>query len=746
MRRRWLPPAALYAVLTLVFAAPILGHFASSIPHDAGDPVLNTWILWWNTQRLPLTDAWWNAPMFFPMRGAFALSEVLLGLLPLTAPVQWLTGSPLVAYNTAFVLSFFLCALAAYALALEVTGRQDAAVLSGLAFAFAPYRMGQLAHLQVLAYYGAPVMLLALHRFIRTSQQRWLALFGVAWLVQALSNGYALFHLAILVAFWIIWFARPLARALAIVMAWGVASIPLVPVLLGYRRVHTALHLTRSINEIKGFGVDVGDLFTAPPDVMLWGTRLWPARPETAVFPGLTILLVAALWIGAHWWETRGRPAIRTLDQRVLIGIAGAAALVAASWFAFGSWHLGPLTVSDFRKPFSIAVAARTLALVRSASVRRAWQRRSIAGFYVIAMFGLYLLALGPEPRVFGRPYLYQPPYAWLMELPGFDTLRVPARFAMPAVLCQSLLLALAAARWRPSTSRIRAAALVLLSAGLVADGWARLPTASVPSPAPRARDVSGVVELPAGVIEDFAAIYRATLDGVPIVNGYSGYFPPHYLPLQHALKQKEYRVLHELMPERPLGVSVNLAATGGADIARALGEIDGIVRDQATASWATFVVTPRATPALAFGATVKPATVRANRHPEDIDRLFDGRVETAWGSANNQIGDEEIVVDLGGRTPVGALVLRLGAFAFGFPRLLSIELSDEGRQWTPVWSGETVIDTVRAAVADPVDVPLTIVIGSKETRYLRLRQTGSEPGIPWWIAELEVHRPLGPR
>src|SRR5215831_6294236 len=160
MVRRWLPPAALFAVLTLVFAAPVLGHFRSSIPHDAGDPVLNTWILWWNTQRLPLTSAWWDAPMFFPMRGAFALSEVLLGLLPITGPIQWLTGSPLVAYNTAFVLSFFLCALAAYALALEITGTRDAAVLCGLAFAFAPYRMGQLSHLQMLAYYGAPLMLL----------------------------------------------------------------------------------------------------------------------------------------------------------------------------------------------------------------------------------------------------------------------------------------------------------------------------------------------------------------------------------------------------------------------------------------------------------------------------------------------------------------------------------------------------------------------------------------------------------
>jgi hypothetical protein len=107
-----------------------------------------------------------------------------------------------------------------------------------------------------------------------------------------------------------------------------------------------------------------------------------------------------------------------------------------------------------------------------------------------------------------------------------------------------------------------------------------------------------------------------------------------------------------------------------------------------------------------------------------------------------NQIGDEEVVADLGVDQPVGAIILRMGSFAFGFPRSLTVELSSDGDRWAAAWSGGTVVETVRAAVENPREVPLAIVLGRADARFVRLRQTGSEPGIPWWIAELEIHAP----
>ena len=141
---------------------------------------------------MPLTAAWWNPPAFYSLPGVLSFSEHLLGLSLVATPIQWLGGSPLFAYNVVFLLTFPLCAIGGYLLALEMTKRHDAAFIGGLLFGFAPYRMSQLAHLQVLAAFGMPFALLGLHRYLRDPRPRWLVLFGCGWLLQALCNGYYL--------------------------------------------------------------------------------------------------------------------------------------------------------------------------------------------------------------------------------------------------------------------------------------------------------------------------------------------------------------------------------------------------------------------------------------------------------------------------------------------------------------------------------------------------------------------------
>ena len=56
-------------------------------------------MLWWNAHVLPLTARWWSGPIFYPIQGAMALSEVFLGIAPLTTPLQWLGASPVAAFK-----------------------------------------------------------------------------------------------------------------------------------------------------------------------------------------------------------------------------------------------------------------------------------------------------------------------------------------------------------------------------------------------------------------------------------------------------------------------------------------------------------------------------------------------------------------------------------------------------------------------------------------------------------------------
>src|SRR5436189_2586158 len=117
---------AAMAALTCAYTWPLAWHPASVVPHDTGDPLLVTWILWWSTHTLPLTTAWWNAPAFYPSAGVFAFSENLLGLAPIAWPIIAIAKQPVAAYNTAFLLSFVLSGLGAYFLGYALTRRHDA--------------------------------------------------------------------------------------------------------------------------------------------------------------------------------------------------------------------------------------------------------------------------------------------------------------------------------------------------------------------------------------------------------------------------------------------------------------------------------------------------------------------------------------------------------------------------------------------------------------------------------------------
>jgi len=179
---QWLLACAAYAGVTLAITWPVAAHLGSTLPHDPYDPVLTTWILRWNAHAVPLTSRWWNAPLFWPMPGALALSEHLVGISLLTTPLQWLGVGAVTSYNIAFLAAFMLTALAAHALVFALTRRHDAGYIAGCAVSFNAYRIAHAAHVQVLWMFGVPLALLALHRYLATQRPAWLMAFASAFL------------------------------------------------------------------------------------------------------------------------------------------------------------------------------------------------------------------------------------------------------------------------------------------------------------------------------------------------------------------------------------------------------------------------------------------------------------------------------------------------------------------------------------------------------------------------------------
>jgi len=724
----WLIALSAYATFAVAATWPLAVRLNSAVPHDPGDPLFSTWILWWNAHVLPLTARWWDAPVFTPLGGALSLSEHLLGLSVIATPLQWLGAAPITAYNTVFLASFPLCAIAAHALAREITGRHDAAAVAGLAYGFNPYRLSQISHVQMLWVFWTPLALLALHRYARGGRVRWVVAFAVMWIGQALSNTYFVIFFPILLALWIAWFLTrgPFRRVAIVAAAWGGATLLLLPIIVRYAHVNERFAVERTYREVRSFGAPVDALLSPPPIAAASAVLPSTGNAEQHLFPGIAVLslVVAAAVLGSR--RTRREWPRRSPLTRILWCAAAASLAVAASAPAIGPWRISAagttlISVTTAMKPLTVALWFSVFAVASSTAAVSAWSARSAFAFYLVAAAVMYAFSFGPDPTLLGVPFWYRPPSEWLLGIPGLSNMRVPARFAMVAMLCLAVAASIAFDRLRALVPRRAAGAFLVATLAIVAaDGWiVRLPLADLPQP-PHALDLptgAAVVEMPLGTVAgDVAAMYRSLSHGRPIVNGYSGFEPVHYTILREALDAGDMDALDAVAAGRTVVILDDHGRRAGLRAAKA--SLPAQPRGRAIAlRWA----------ALSTGAV-------------DAAALADGNRDSFWETGAPQCGTEWLTLDLGAPRRVDAIVMSLGRRMHDYPRTLAIEASDDRREWRSAWSGRTAARAVAGALEDPLMIPLAFELGGVHARWLRLRQLGADPRAHWSIAELRVY------
>jgi hypothetical protein len=496
---------------------PLATVIASHIPGSPGDPLLNTWILGWVIHALGTAPTrLFQANIFYPVENALAFSEHLLGVQPLFAPVYLATGNPLAGYNVAFLLSFALSALAAFALVHRFTRAFWPSLAAGTLFGFAPYRFGQLNHIQLLSSFWAPLALLSLDLFLRSRRWVHLAAFAVLYWLQVLSCVYVGYMLTVAVALYAsyralvvdrsLWSASVLVKGLTFAAA---SAVVLVPLHLPYFDVSRTWDFTRSVAELKLLSPDLLSYLSPPPLIndayvrMFWSREI-PAVVEKRLFPGLVLPALAVI---------------------------GSFGCVRA---------LSPDATRHIRRAFWLIAAA-------------AW-----------------LISLGPYLIVAGRETGLPLPYLLLYDVvPGFASMRLPGRFALLAVLAATPLAALGvlrcgeqcrravqSSRWSPFITPF--VALLAIALALVELGGKPMPVVAIPAGADvppvygwLARERPGpVVELPfgadlnpawrreyAGELNDLRYVYLSTAHWLPIANGVSGFNPPTYDEIHAALR-----------------------------------------------------------------------------------------------------------------------------------------------------------------------------------------------------------------
>ena len=179
-RRHYSPRIArsLYTAIAVVMTWPLMRHPSTTIASDLGDSLFVCWVLMWTSGQVlaalrgnvaALAD-YWNGNIFYPAPHTIAYSEHFTPQMLQMLPVYAAGGNILLCYNLLFLSTFVVAALGMYLFVRDITGRPLAAFLAGLAFAYAPYRLGQFPHLQVMSIGWMPLALLGLRRFFSTGR------------------------------------------------------------------------------------------------------------------------------------------------------------------------------------------------------------------------------------------------------------------------------------------------------------------------------------------------------------------------------------------------------------------------------------------------------------------------------------------------------------------------------------------------------------------------------------------------
>jgi hypothetical protein len=510
---------ALVVLGALVFACwshrDALSALTTTAAGDLGDPLYFAWQLAWVSHALASAPTGlWTTNAFLQEPGSLAFTDTVLGYAPLGLVVPSGQAGALAQLNLALMIATTLATVGGYAIARAMGAGPVGSLVAAAGFGYAPWRLQQVIHINILSTGGIALALALLLRGSGWSLRdgwrpdrmsaRWIAA-GWAVAVWQLTFGFAIgiwfaYSLAVPLALlglgWVLRGRRRAGLPRRVVLAHGIGGAAFVGaaalLVQPYLQVIAAHpEAKRGENWLPLFSPPWRGLLTAPETSWFWGDRQvrwrsalsWP--PEMVLSPGIVLLVLAAVGLVFSVWSWRRR----------------------------------------------LGLAAATVALT--------------------------VLALGTQ-FVDGGRWTYLPLYR---HLPGWDALRTPGRLIIWVTLGLCLLAAGAVARFaqafrprarvRPSTSprrgtpprrgprAVTASAVVLVfallpTAAVLAEGAGQAPQWPVSRSPVRLAELPGpVLLLPSDEIADYHMMLWST-EGWPVIaNGSSGFQPVEQVALR---------------------------------------------------------------------------------------------------------------------------------------------------------------------------------------------------------------------
>ena len=517
--------ALIFTILTAALTWPQTAHLLSVPPHD--DAYFSMWRLAWIAHQLPRDPVHlFDANTLYPAKNTLAYSDAVLFQGIVGAPLIWLGAPVVLVYNLHVLATFVLCGLGMFLLIRDLTGHPAAGLIAGIIFAFGPYRFDHYVHLELVSAQWMPFALWMLHRTLQSGRVADGLMTGAFGALQVLSCVYLAVFFATIVAVLapLLLFSAPAALRRRAWRPLGAGALLTVTVLGLYMVPYRA---ARGIVGERGAGERM--LYAAGPKHYL------AAMPESIVYGRLTGS------IGLH-------------EKRLFTGFLAMLLGAAALWPPLDRRRLAYAIAFALAVDISFGHRGIVGGLLQD-------QVAAYRGLRVVARIGAIVLMLMAILAGYGAARL-------LRQVPGRSLARMAAVALGMVLLAEYAIwpMRLEAVDTRP-TAVYR---------------WLQEQPPGVVAEFPMPASWKKPFEL--GLHESRFS-YNSTFTWYPIVNGYSGFWPPSYIkliqevegfPSDHAMRALgasgvDYLLLHErfygrdryLALTRALGTRIDVSSFG---------------------------------------------------------------------------------------------------------------------------------------------------------------------------------------
>ena len=340
-KRYWIG-AVVIGIATLVFFWPIISHIGSY--SEGGDAMFNSWTLARDQHCILRQDCpnYANGNIFFPHKDSMLYSETQLSAGLLTLPLRFINENPIFSYNVWAVASFFFMGFFMYMLAKYLSKNNEfISILAGFLFAYSPFRMAALSHLQNSSIFYLPLAFLLIFKYFDTKKRGYLIGLFTTLVLQFYASWYQMVYALIAVGlllggYWLFKLSKP-KIVLKVFIVVCLATITTLPLAKAYANFSKSNNASFSIQSQATYSSSLMDYFT-PEQGTLLGKVFYHLRPtahrnsynpDSGSYYGMTLYaLVIGLIVLAYKKRKRGTEAMRQYKIFIIFAVIAIAGII----------------------------------------------------------------------------------------------------------------------------------------------------------------------------------------------------------------------------------------------------------------------------------------------------------------------------------------------------------------------------------------------------------------------------------